>query len=398
MGYILLLAAALTIAYRATTADERKRYLRSALLSIDKWLWKIQGWWREIEPFRQSLHARTRIAPVTPLIVIANVAVIIGMVLHPHLLNEPDPLVSWGANFGPRTANGEWWRLVSALFVHANVLDLIVNLIAFVPLAMMLERIVGPLAFVAVYLTSGMFASLFCLSMFPVDVTAGATGSVAGGYGFLFSALMWGVTQRPRLLVPLIAIKWIAACGVLFVAYTAFTGALPLVVVGSACGLLAGVIVCRGVNTRPTPAVRMTATVATLLCLAISTAVPLRGIADARRDLAEVVAMEERTSATFRTALEDFTDGRMTSKALVAVIDQVIVPELQYAGDRIAKVDRQLLPKEQQELIAAAQTYLALRDESWALRSNALQSGKMSILWVADQKEVAALDALKTIR
>jgi hypothetical protein len=88
----------------------------------------------------------------------------------------------------------------------------------------------------------------------------------------------------------------------------------------------------------------------------------------------------------------------MTSKALVAVIDQVIVPELQYASDRIARVDRQLLPKEQQELIAAAQTYLALRDESWALRSNALQSGKMSILWVADQKEVAALDALKAVR
>jgi membrane associated rhomboid family serine protease len=398
MGYILLLAVALTIAYRSTTAPERKKYLRAFLLRIDHGIWKVQGWWREIEPFRQALCARTRFAPAAPLIVLLNVAVFIGMIVHPHLLGDPDPLVSWGANFGPRTANGEWWRLVSTLFVHANGLDLVVNLLAFIPVAMMLERIVGPTAFLAVYLVAGMFASLFCLSVFPVDVTVGATGGVAGSYGFLMAALLWGVTQRPRFIAPLITIKWLGCCAGVFALYATVAGALPLVVVGFVSGLMAGVTVSRGVNTRPTPAVRMTATVATMICLAISTAVPLRGIADARRELAEIVAMEDRTAAAFRTALEDFTDGRMTGKALNAVIDQVIMPELQYAGERLSHVDRQLLPKEQQELVAAAQTYLALRDESWALRANALSSGKMSILWVADQKEVAALEALETVR
>ena len=46
-------------------------------------LFRVQIWWREIEPFRETLRARTRIAPVTPLIAVANLAVVAGMFFHP---------------------------------------------------------------------------------------------------------------------------------------------------------------------------------------------------------------------------------------------------------------------------------------------------------------------------
>jgi rhomboid protease GluP len=398
MGYVFLLAIALTIAYRSTTVMERRRYLFAVLKQIDLFQLRVQDWWRELAPFRAALRARTRIAPVTPIIAVLNLAVFVGIFVHPHLLNDPDPLISWGASFGPRTANGEWWRLVTTLFVHVSVIDLIVNLLAFVPLGLLLERIVGPMAFAAVYLTAGLFSSLFTLSVFPLAVGIGAAGAVAGVYAFLLAACLWGITQRPRLVLPAITVNGLAICGGLFVAYAWLTGAAAVVVVGFAIGLLTGLTVARGVNTRRTPAVRMAATVAAMSCVAIVTAVPLRGITDARRDIEAVIDTEDRTAAAFKAAVGDFTEGRMTDTSLAGVIDRVIVPQLHYASERLALVDRQMVPQEQRPSIASAEAYLKLREESWTLRANALRSGKISILWVADRKEALSLEALRRVR
>jgi rhomboid protease GluP len=398
MGYVLLLAIALAICFRSTTAAERRRYLISVRAILDRLLLRAYRWWHELEPFRTALRARTRIAPVTPLIAILNVAVVIGTFVHPQLLNDPDPLISWGASFGPRTANGEWWRLITTVFVHASVMNLLVNLLALVPLGLVLERIVGPMAFAAVYLTAGLFSSLFMLSVFPLAIGAGAAGAVAGVYAFMLAVLLWGASQRPRLVLPNIAINGLAMCGGLFVTYAWLTGAAAIVVVGFTTGVLAGLTVARGVNTRRTPAVRMAATVAAMSCVAIVTAVPLRGITDARSDIDAVVETEARTSAAFRTALEDYTAGRMTEQALATVIDRIVVPEIHYAGERLALVDPQMVPPEQRPLIAAAKEYLTLRDESWTLRANALRGGKISILWIADRKEALSLEALRRVR
>lgn len=398
MGYVLLLAIALTIAYRSTTAVERRKYLFVVLKRIDLFWLRGQGWWHDLEPFRAALRQRTRIAPVTPVIAFLNLAVLIGIFFHPHLLDDPDPLVSWGGSFGPRTANGEWWRLITTLFVHASIVDVLVYLMAFVPLGLLLERIVGPMAFAAVYLTAGAFSSLFSLSVFPLTVSVGAAGAVAGVYGFMLAVSLWGISQRPRLVLPMITVKGLGICGSLFLAYAWLTGALAVVVVGCAAGLLAGLTVARGVNTRRTPAVRMVATVATLACVAIVTAVPLRGITDARRDIAAVIETEDRTAAAFKTALEDYTEGRMTEQALAGTIDRIILPEILYMSERLALVDQTMVPEEQAPLLTSAEEYLRLRGESWTLRANALRSGKMSILWIADRKEALSLEALRRIR
>jgi membrane associated rhomboid family serine protease len=398
MGYVVLLAVALVIVMRSTTAAERRQYFLKGLGAVDKVLFRVQIWWREIEPFRAALRARTRVAPVTPIIAILNLAVVGGMAIHPQLLNDPDPLISWGANFGPRTANGEWWRLITTLFVHASVLDLLVCLLAFIPLGLMLERIVGPVAFAGVYLTAGLFSSLFMLSAFPVAVSGGAAGAVAGVYAFMLAVLLWGVSQRPRLVPPLSTIKLLGVCGGLFVAYAWLTAAAAVVFVGFTAGLFAGLTVSRGINTRPTPAIRMAAIAATMACIAIVTAVPLRGITDARRDIEVIVDTETKTAQAFKTALQDFTEGRMTDKALAVIIDRVIVPELDYVSARLAQVDRNLVPADQRPLLTDAEKYLKLRHESWTLRANALRSGKISILWVADQKEALALEAMRRLR
>jgi hypothetical protein len=213
----------------------------------------------------------------------------------------------------------------------------------------------------------------------------------------MLAVSLWGISQRPRLVLPMLTVKGLGICGGLFLAYSWLTGALAVVVVGCAAGLVAGLTVARGVNTRRTPAVRMVATVATLACVAIVTAEPLRGITDARRDIAAVIETEGHTSAAFKTALEDYTAGRMTEQALAGVIDRVILPEIRYMTDRLALVDRSMVPAEQVPLVTAAEEYLRLRGESWTLRANALRGTKMSILWIADRKEALSLEAFRRI-
>jgi hypothetical protein len=88
----------------------------------------------------------------------------------------------------------------------------------------------------------------------------------------------------------------------------------------------------------------------------------------------------------------------MTEQALATVIDRIIVPEILYVRERLALVDPQTVPPEQRPLIAAAAEYLRLRNESWTLRANALRSGKISILWIADRKEALSLEALRRVR
>ena len=108
-----------------------------------------------------------------------------------------------------------------------------------------------------------------------------------------------------------------------------------------------------------------------------------------------IVAVEERTSKTYRTAADQFTAGRISAEALAEVID-AILPELQAGRGRLELLDR--LPREQQPLVAAAKEYLQLRDESWSIRAEALRRHSMPTLRLADEKKVASLEALRRIR
>ena len=106
----------------------------------------------------------------------------------------------------------------------------------------------------------------------------------------------------------------------------------------------------------------------------------------------------EPSAAAFKTALEEYTEGRMSEQALAGVIDRVIMPEMRYVSERLALIDRTMVPEEQLPLLTAAEEYLRLRDESWRLRANALRSGKISILWTADRKEALSLEAFRRLR
>ena len=130
--------------------------------------------------------------------------------------------LAWGANYGPATKDGEWWRLFTSMFLHFGVIHLAFNMWALADAGRLVERLFGAAAFLAAYLFAGLTGSLASL-LWHADgvVSAGASGAVFGIYGALFAFLF---VERGS--VPLSALKRLATSGALFVGYALIAGAM----------------------------------------------------------------------------------------------------------------------------------------------------------------------------
>lgn len=105
--------------------------------------------------------------------------------------------MAWGANFGPATKDGEWWRLGTAMFLHFGVLHLATNMLALWDGGRLVERIFGPLRFAAIYLSSGLTGNLLSLIVQGDQaVSGGASGAIFGIYG---AFLVYLLHERRRL-------------------------------------------------------------------------------------------------------------------------------------------------------------------------------------------------------
>lgn len=93
-----------------------------------------------------------------------------------------------GGLFGPAVAAGEWYRIVSAGFLHAGLMHLAFNMLALLNLGAVLEPALGRARFAAVYATSLLTGSLGVLLLSPDKLTVGASGAVFGLMGALLVA------------------------------------------------------------------------------------------------------------------------------------------------------------------------------------------------------------------
>ena len=142
---------------------------------------------RHVYDFQRALATFTPRLIATPAIVAANVLVFATMIATGVNFFEPTvaSMLDWGGNFGPLTENGQWWRLVTCLFLHYGILHLGFNMWVLRDLGRVVERLVGNVGFVALYFVSGIAASLASLTWNPVVVSAGASGAVFGVAGAL---------------------------------------------------------------------------------------------------------------------------------------------------------------------------------------------------------------------
>ncbi len=397
MGIILVFLLLGGAAYYFMKPEERARVghallacLRGAKEALLR-RWKERGAPDEGRP-------RDPLPLATAAIVIVNVLVFVDMLVGDGVLADEGTLVSWGANFGPRTTNGEWWRVVGAMFVHSGFLHLAADLCGLALIGVIVERLVGSFAFTTVYFVSGIFASLVSLSEFPVGTNIGASGAIFGIYGLLLAVGIWGLIQRSPIKVPLDTLKVVAPPVALFLLYSAATDRLGMQadVAGFVSGFICGLVLSIGSEERKPAVRRVAAVTGATAILALAFAVPLRGLADVRPEIARIVALEARTAGVYQAAVKRFSAGNIQVRALADLIDGTVAPDLQAARARLKSFEH--VPPEHQPLVAAADEYLRLRDESWRLRSAALRQSNMRALQKADRSEWRSLEAFEQLK
>ncbi|WP_413380184.1 rhomboid family intramembrane serine protease [Alkalihalobacillus sp. 1P02AB] len=101
-------------------------------------------------------------------------------------------LVEVGAKYSPLILDGEWWRIITSMFIHIGFLHLLMNSLALYFLGTLVERIYGSFRFVFIYFIAGVLGTLISFWM-NLSIGAGASGAIFGLFGAL---LYFGLNHR----------------------------------------------------------------------------------------------------------------------------------------------------------------------------------------------------------
>ncbi len=106
-----------------------------------------------------------------------------------------DVLTQWGAKVNSEVVQGQWWRLVTAMFLHNGLLHIASNGYALYVIGMDLEGFFGRARFLAVYLIAGLAGSISSFAFSPYYASGvGASGAIFGLIGAL--AVYFGMYRR----------------------------------------------------------------------------------------------------------------------------------------------------------------------------------------------------------
>jgi membrane associated rhomboid family serine protease len=181
--------------------------------------------------FRQTRGRLTSFgAPATLVLIAVNVAVYLATVAQGGRIDRPTgDLFFDGALVGALVADGDWYRLVTATFLHGGILHLLFNMAALWWIGSIVEQSLGTLRYLLVYAVSGVAGSAGALLLSdPTAVTVGASGAV---YGILGALLILEWLRTGSLTGPALT---------LIVLNLALSFAIPNISIGGHLGGLAG--------------------------------------------------------------------------------------------------------------------------------------------------------------
>jgi rhomboid protease GluP len=106
--------------------------------------------------------------------------------------------IRFGANWGPLTLGGEWWRLLTCVFVHGGIIHIGFNMWCLWNLGELCESLYGRWTYAAIYLLCGIGSSLTSVFWHPATLSVGASGAIFGLAGALIAAFKLGEFSVPR--------------------------------------------------------------------------------------------------------------------------------------------------------------------------------------------------------
>jgi membrane associated rhomboid family serine protease len=157
-------------------------------------------------PRARGVALATGRAPVTKALVAINLAIYLvtaaqgsglnnpGGWLYNHMLLLGYPPHGFVAPYGT-LADGQWYRLVTSMFLHGFLLHIAFNMFALWLIGTPVEQYLGPARYAGLYFVSGLAGAAGALLQAPTIPTVGASGAIFGILGSMM-ILEWQVTGR----------------------------------------------------------------------------------------------------------------------------------------------------------------------------------------------------------
>jgi membrane associated rhomboid family serine protease len=332
--------------------------------------------WREVHEFNRALEDNCPHAWVTPALVAINSIIFVVMAISQRRLLgfELQQLINWGANYGPLTAGAkQWWRLLTAAFLHLSIIHLLVNMWAFWSVGRLTERLFGRWVFLGLYVACAVLASLGSVAWNPTLVSIGASGAIFGIFGAFLAFLAHRQTRVPA---AVFRAHWFSTLA--FVLFNLISGALqPGIdngahVGGLLAGFILGWVLARPLESRPQPLPSLRQALAAGLLVA---AAAVGGMWEAGGVGAQFPPLQQyiqshiwyfdgetRDLMLWQQLAADEQMGLISDAALADEFKNNIVPFWQSADARLSK---ESLPPEQREVGGLVREFVRIR-VAWA--------------------------------
>ncbi len=92
-------------------------------------------------------------------------------------------LITYVAKDNDLIVHGQYWRFVAPIFLHVNALHVGLNMLNLVVMGVFVERLVGHLRFLLIYLVTGVVGIIASFYFAPQDISVGASGAIFGLVG-----------------------------------------------------------------------------------------------------------------------------------------------------------------------------------------------------------------------
>ena len=139
-------------------------------------------------PRQTARRASRSLSATGPFVTFVLIGINVGVYLLELLLGaglngQSGWIYEHGVLFGPAVAQGDWWRLITAPFLHYGILHIGMNMLVLWFIGPALEGYFGHWRFALVYVVSGLAGSAGALIWSPNALTVGASGAIWGLMG-----------------------------------------------------------------------------------------------------------------------------------------------------------------------------------------------------------------------
>jgi rhomboid protease GluP len=317
-------------------------------------------------------------ATVTLGIMALNVAMFVLMTITGVSFLDPsvDSLIKWGANYGPLTLGGQWWRMFTSLFLHIGVIHLLCNMVVLASIGPFIETLAGSTAYLILYIVAGLGGGAASLAWHPWTVSAGASGAIFGLYGALLAFLLRHRNSiPPEVLVPL------RKGAIVFVGYNVLYGLfrpdvdLTAHFGGLITGFLVGLVLVEpsSQDARSDRGWRNGLATVLGLALLIATLAGLTKPGDFLGEVKRMSGVEEKALALFNSSLEKWKADQLTDPQFLNVVEHQVLPGWRAERQSLEKLNG--LSREQTQLTSSLIRYMKAREDSWSWLVDGVRTG-----------------------